>query len=43
MDNISIKEIIRNNNSFLDNINQNLHNAGILFDERINIIIYLLN
>ena len=43
MDNISIKEIIKNNNSFLDNINQNLHNAGILFDERINIIIYLLN
>jgi len=38
-----IKKIVNNNSKFLDDINQILHNGGIIFEKRINIIIELLH
>lgn len=38
-----IKKIINNNSKFLDDINQILHNGGILFEKRIDIILQLLH
>jgi hypothetical protein len=40
---IDIKKIINTNSKFLDDINQILHNGGILFDKRIDIILQLLH
>ena len=34
-----ITKIINNNSKFLDDINQILHNGGILFEKRIDIIL----
>ena len=38
-----ITKIINNNSKFLDDINQILHNGGILFEKRIDIILQLLH
>lgn len=38
-----IKKIINNNSKFLDDINQILHNGGVLFEKRIDIILQLLH
>ena len=38
-----IKKIINNNSKFLDDINQILHNGGVLFEKRIDIILALLH
>jgi type I restriction enzyme M protein len=38
-----IKKIINNNTKFLDDINQILHNGGVLFEKRIDIILQLLH
>ena len=38
-----IKKIVNNNSKFLDDINQILHNGGVLFEKRIDIILALLH
>jgi len=38
-----ITKIINNNSKFLDDINQILHNGGILFEKRIDVILQLLH
>jgi type I restriction enzyme M protein len=38
-----ITKIINNNSKFLDNVNQILHNGGILFEKRIDIILQLIH
>jgi type I restriction enzyme M protein len=40
---INIDEIIKNNETLLDDINQMLHNEGVVFDKRIDIITAILN
>lgn len=40
---INIDEIIKNSETLLDDINQMLHNEGVVFDKRIDIITSILN
>ncbi len=39
---VDVKQIISNNSKFLDEANQLLHNGGILFEKRIDIILQLI-
>ena len=43
MNELDIKQILHNNEVFVNEINQLMHNEGIIIDDRMEIIINLLN